>query len=299
MDNNGQMMGAAPMDPNQNPVSTTPQNNTFPADGGVPQAAAPAPASKGNKTTLIIIIIVAAVLITVGIILAIILSSSNSDSGSSDKTDTSKTSDDKEKPVNTGNDDNKELSDDELKENIKFTYEKTNKGDLVVFAKNNNTVPVSLSFTVDVYDADDNAIGYTAHGSYDPIAAGEEIVRTISVYPSKMDHYKLDYTVSKKYYNANSRESIEISSEKFMDEFKVGGVKVKVKNISDKTVNTTNLTVLFYKDGKIEGFSDTTAGKLEAGDSKEIELRRPLNSNAKYIDYDDYKVYYYSYSYAN
>ena len=189
-------------------------------------------------------------------------------------------------------------SKDSLKKNIKITVEEDNNGDLIVFIKNRNSKDVNLTGSVDLFDANGNKIGDSQHFSYDPIASNEETVRPITVvYKDEYDHYEINYEVSTKYYSVNNNSDVVImDEEKYDDEWNVGGVKFQVKNKGKDTIGTIALTVLFYQDGRIAGYSTTNVTKLGPDEVKDVEVRRSLDRNGNYFEFDSFKIFYHSYS---
>ena len=280
---------------NNNQFNNMPNDNGYQPNNMIQPNQSP----KNNKKLYIIIGVVIVLLI-----LYFIGSSGNKDNstngndGSNTNTNTTPvpTSNTNSTPVPTTNDNITNATDEELKNNIVFNSEKTEVGNVAIFVKNNNNIPVSFVVVVHLFDANGNELD-NRRISYNPLAPGEEqVYKLITITVDNYDHHKIeieDFNTDPNRMLVNMRDSIEIVSKKmYKDEYNITHSDVIFKNNASKDV-TIKGTVLFYKNGKIydiyTGVADTTA-------PGETSL---MKASGDKTECDEYKVYYFANAYRD
>lgn len=155
--------------------------------------------------------------------------------------------------------------------------------------KNNSEYFIDLDTEAVFYD--DGAICGLDERSMKSVAPGREVV--LYYYPDESyDKCKVNFSVSESYYKFNEYNKIKISSTKN----KSGDIFSTIKNKSSKTINQTNLLILYYdKDGYIIDFhvpsNDIDYKTITKNKSVIAKFYRPFDDNGKTLKYNKYKVY--------
>jgi len=180
-----------------------------------------------------------------------------------------------------------------LSKNITSEGALTQRGKLVVIAKNNNKETVSLNVEVEFYDSSKTLVK-SGKESLTAVGPGSTIAVEIYDTPDNFDSYKIYTDAEKVTYVKSYLDKIEISHNK-TDE-----VVAQVKNNSDDTISYVEATIVFYQGDKVVGFDDGIESDVKPGRSANFNFYNPYNNNYDDVRYDNYKIFVngaYSYAY--
>ena len=164
---------------------------------------------------------------------------------------------------NTNNEKNKNeksYSPSELEKNVTSSGSVDESGRLVVIVKNNNKVDVDLNVEAEFYDANGGIAGSDSDDLY-AVGAGSEAALSMISTPENFDNYNGEDIVA------------------------------QVKNNSNDTIESIDVSVVFYKGDKIIGYSDGTEIDTKSGRSANFTLSYPYDKEYNDIKFDNYKVY--------
>ena len=239
---------------------------------------------KKSKAGLVVAIIIISILLITGIILGIVLLTNNGDKSSSNRKEVIKTDDNNSKTEKDTND-SKDYS-----KNIKYSEYKLEDGKIVVILKNNNSTEVSIDATVEYYNKENVMVDHDSE-SLLTVAPGQETAIRIYGTDREYDNYKLKIEASKdkymSYYKSYYKEVKISSKNNAIDE----EIEVTFSNNSDKKIETAKVAAVFYKNGKVVGYSYDGEYDIEAGKSVAMYIDYPYDSKFDDIEFDDYKVY--------
>lgn len=156
-------------------------------------------------------------------------------------------------------------------------------GKLIVFVKNNNTVPVDIDIEVEYYDADGKFLGSSSDYL---MAVGTGIEGAMEMWetPAVFDNYKI-------YTDVEISDEIEYFDQVEMTHNNNGqNVVVQVKNNSEDTIDYITVAVVYYNQGEVVGIEDGIASEVKPGRSGNFTLDFPCDSNYDDVEFDDYKV---------
>ena len=295
---------------NQQPMNNYPNNmgmnNNYQGNYNAPMNN---PAPKKDKKKIFIII--GAVIVVILVLLYIIggktdTPSENNTNNTNNNTNTNtNTNTENNTNNNTNNNDATNTntnttptsSEDAIKKNIAFTYEKTEIGDILVFVKNNNSFPIYLKVTYHYYDANGNKVGYDTDFSFVNINAGEtQIQKLANRTTENYDHYEMEFVEIVTDPNrmlVNASNNIEIISKRlYKDNNGLTNVEFEARNNGEKAIETATFYVLFKRNGKIYDVERKSEYDLQKkGDT--VKLRVFIDKTTC----DDFEIYYWGHSY--
>ena len=156
-------------------------------------------------------------------------------------------------------------------------------GKLIVFVKNNNTVPVDIDIEVEYYDADGKFLGSSSDYLM-AVGTGIEGAMEMCETPAVFDNYKI-------YTDVEISDEIEYFDQVEMTHNNNGqNVVVQVKNNSEDTIDYITVAVVYYNQGEVVGIEDGIASEVKPGRSGNFTLDFPCDSNYDDVEFDDYKV---------
>ena len=250
-----------------------------------------APKKNGGKIAAIIIV---SLLVLAGIIVGIILlvsggskSENNGEnpSGNNIVNNVEKPINNVEKPVNNTEKPGTGKTTDYVS-NIKSTEYVTKRDRVVVVLENKNSIDLTLDAEIVYYDAN-NTILEKDSGYLASFQAGATSAIEFYEPEDPYDHYKITYEAEKAYYRAHNSE-VTI---KDVDDKENGRINVTFTNNSKEEINNIEVGILFYKNGKVVGYSDDFEYDLPAGESILLKIDYPYDNNYDDLDFDDYKIY--------
>lgn len=172
----------------------------------------------------------------------------------------------------------------ELSKNITSSGAMTALDKLVVFAKNNNKVPVDMEIEVEFYDKNGTIVGSDSD-SLIGVGANSEIATEMWSTPDSFDNYKIyvdvEQTDEKSYL-----DKVELTHNNTNKE-----IAVQVKNNSGDTIESVSVSVVYYKDDKVVGIEDGYESDIKPGRSANFNIDYPYNKNYDKIRFDTYKVF--------
>ncbi len=188
---------------------------------------------------------------------------------------------------NTNNEKNKNeksYSPSELEKNVTSSGSVDESGRLVVIVKNNNKVDVDLNVEAEFYDANGGIAGSDSDDLY-AVGAGSEAALSMISTPENFDNYKI-YIDAEETEHKSYLKNVEISSNDNGED-----IVAQVKNNSNDTIESIDVSVVFYKGDKIIGYSDGTEIDTKSGRSANFTLSYPYDKEYNDIKFDNYKVY--------
>jgi len=160
----------------------------------------------------------------------------------------------------------------------------TEGGTFIVFAENNNTVPVDIEVEVEYYDAEGKFLG-SSSDELVAVGAGREIAIQMWNVPSDFSTYKI-------YVEGEQTDETEYFDEIEMTHNNNGkNIGVQVKNKSEDKIEFVTVSVVYYKNGEIVGITDGIEADVKAGRSANFNIDFPYDSQYKDVEFDDYKVF--------
>ncbi len=182
--------------------------------------------------------------------------------------------------------------------NIEIDSNDRGKG-VISILKNNYSFPVSLSATIVYYDENDQMLGKSEENNY-YFDKGRECVLFFGAPYDKnyndveYERYEIKLSVSETINKKSNVSDIKTKSNIGAD-----NIMIEVTNSGEKATDYTEIYVLFYKNGNLEGCSNQYADVKEPGSTDYLEFSFPYDQNYNTISIDDYKVfvncsYYYS-----
>lgn len=235
------------------------------------------PAPK-KKTGLIVTIIIVSVLLIAGIIVGIILltggkKDDNNSEGNKENID-----------INENNENVVEPSSD-LK--VKYTEYTTDRNRVVLVVKNTNSKTIDVDFEISYYDDKDVIVGRDTE-YITAFPANAESAIEFHEPEKEYDHYKITYKTEKTEYSTSHFDDVEVEAKdnKEDEEF-----ELVVKNSSKETIGDLTVAIVFYRNGKVVGYSYDFDYDVPAGESILMTIDYPFDSDYHTIDFDDYKVY--------
>ena len=183
--------------------------------------------------------------------------------------------------------------------NIGAVFVDLNNG-IVGTLTNNNKYPLSLTATAVFYDASGAMLGVSSSQNYYFESRKKCALYFSAPYDSNYNQvsynsYKISYSVSDIDYAKSNLSNIVTESNIGID-----NVMVKATNSGDVTSDSTQVCVIFYKNGKVIGYDYQCAGVHDPGTEDYLEFNFPYDQNYETIQIDNYEVfvnnsYYYTY----
>ncbi len=172
----------------------------------------------------------------------------------------------------------------DIEKNISISGELTEKANLVVFAKNNNTTSVDMEIEVEFYDANGKILGSSSDDLI-AVGSGREVAIEMWNTPTNFDTYKI-YVDAEKTYETDYFNQIEM-----VHNNNGTNIVVQVKNNSEDTIEFMTVSVVYYNEGKVVGITDGIVSDIKPGRSGNFNLDYPYNSEYENVKFDDYKVF--------
>ena len=172
----------------------------------------------------------------------------------------------------------------ELEKNIVSSGAVTAKGKLVVFATNNNSVPVDMSIEVEFYDANGVIVG-SDDDDLQAVGAGAEVAVEMWSTPNAFDNYKI-YVDVEQTNNTSYHDKVEVTHN---DNGK--DIIVQVKNNSEDEISYVSVSVVYYQGETVVGIDDDLNSGVKPGRAANFTLSYPTNKNYDKVRYDTYKVF--------
>lgn len=172
-----------------------------------------------------------------------------------------------------------------LKENIKYKEVKTSYGSILYFCKNENEVPVDLDIKHNITTKNKKK-HYIDHALLTSIAPGKEAVAEIYMCCVPEEH-------KDSYVTIEVSESIE---DNYNDKIKLShkdtgkNIELKIKNESNKKLDTLSIIVLYYKKKEIIDTYHYEEKYINENEEFTLDIEYPTNEEEKQISFDKYKV---------
>ena len=234
------------------------------------------PAPK-KKTGLILAIVIISVLLVAGIIVGVILLTG----GKKDENN----SENNEVVENNEKDNTEKGSETDSK--IKYTEHTTKRNSIVLIVKNNNSKTVDVEFDIDYYDANNVIVGRDTEYLY-AVPANYETVIEFRGSDKAYDHYKITYKSEKTEYNTSHFNDVKLNVKELKEDEEF---EVVVSNSAKENIESIEVAIVFYKDGKVVGFEDDFDYDIPAGQSVLLTVDYPYDSEYETIEFDEYKAY--------
>ncbi|MGB4658652.1 MAG: Ig-like domain-containing protein [Mobilitalea sp.] len=163
--------------------------------------------------------------------------------------------------------------------------------EVVAILTNNNKYPISLSVTAVFYDADGAMLGKSSFDNYYFESKKKCSMAFNAPYDSDYkdvpySSYKISYSISDISYTKSNFADIAMESNIGVD-----NVMVSVVNNGAAKSASTQLSIVFYKEGKVVGYDYQYADVEEAKAEDFIEFSFPYDENYDSIAVDDYEVF--------
>ncbi len=185
---------------------------------------------------------------------------------------------------NTNSGKNENSSSENLGKNITNSGSVTERGKLVVFAKNNNNVAVDMEIEVEFYDANNTIVGSDSEELLGIGSNGEIAVEMYDT-PENFDNYKI-YVDVEKTNEISYYDQLEVAHNNNGEE-----IAVQVKNNSQDVIEYISVSVVYYQGDKVVGIDDDIESDIKSGRSANFNLDFPYDKNYDDIEFDNYKVF--------
>ncbi len=180
---------------------------------------------------------------------------------------------------------------EKIEENISISeIDEALDGSLVAIIKNGNDEDVSLEIEAVFYDADENSLG--SDSCILSIYKNQEMACEFYDTPSNYSNYEINITAEENYY-INYSNQIEITNNDTGEK-----IVVQVTNNAGEELESIVVAVVFYKDGKLVGFSSSYDYNLRDGNKSTFNIYYPYDKNYDDVSFDEYKVYVSAYNYV-
>lgn len=157
-------------------------------------------------------------------------------------------------------------------------------GELVVVLKNDNKVDVNVDIEVEFYDENGQFIKAAQDYAYG-LGAGREAAVDVYDVPEKFATYKV-YADATKSYSITYYDKVELTHSNNGEE-----IIAQVKNNSGQVIDSIQIAVIYYKDGKAIGYEYDLESDVKADRTANFSLDYPYDKNYRKIPFDTYKVY--------
>ncbi len=194
-------------------------------------------------------------------------------------------------------DTSKELTDDEIKDNILVEFAGiTASGDFVLKVTNNNDRTVIIDNIETIFRDENNTFAEKAetHDEYFGIQAH----KTIYVYNWG---FEKDFSKYSNYeFNVNLANSSYILEKETVDNFEVTAnnsgeqIAVEIKNNNKFSIKYVKINIVYFKNGEVIGIqrgTDIMSNATSPQGTTYINVEYPEDSKYKEVSFDDYEVY--------
>lgn len=190
------------------------------------------------------------------------------------------------KSANKGSD----FDTEKIEKNITISeIEEAKDGSLVAIVKNDNDEVVEIEIEVVFYDSEENSLG--SDTCYLSMYNKQEMACEFYDTPSDYNDYEVNVVAEENYY-PNYFNQIEVTDNDTGEQ-----VVVQVTNNADEEIEVIDVAVVFYKDGKIVGYSGSYESNLRSGSKSTSNIYYPYDENYNDVSFDDYKVFVSAYGY--
>ncbi|MDD4187253.1 MAG: hypothetical protein PHX04_00550 [Bacilli bacterium] len=181
------------------------------------------------------------------------------------------------------NENSSKISD--LEDNIIISGEITERGKLVILAKNTNNAVVDMDFEVEFYDVN-GTIGGSDSDSLQAVGANTEVAVEIYSTPDNFDNYKI-------YIDVEPSDVISYFDKVELTHNNTGKeIAVQVKNNSQDMIEYITVSIVFYKNNKVVGIEEDIESDIKSSRSANFVLNYPYKKiGYDKVDFDSYKVF--------
>ena len=172
----------------------------------------------------------------------------------------------------------------ELEKNIVTSGAVAKNGKLMVFATNNNKVPVDMKIEVEFY-TEDGTIAGSGSEDFQGVGANCEVATEIYGTPDKWDNYKIYADV----------EETDVSS--YVDKVEVKhsnnkkNIVVQVTNNSESDIDYIEVAVVYYQGETPVGLEDGLQSDTKPGRSANFNIYFASDKKYNDVKFDTYKVF--------
>ena len=218
--------------------------------------------------------------------------SNNSTNNSDDFDDyTNEVDDNKDKDTNNKDNNSNHSSSsgsttgkNEKASNVEYSVFQTIRNENIMIGKNTNNGINDIEIEVEFYDKDDNFLG-SSNEDLESVTKNSEFAVELYGSPENYDHYKVfveveesdDYSYTDKL-KATSNDTGE----------KIVG---QIKNTTDDEIEYIEIAIVYYKDKKVVGHSDTLESAVKPGRTANFEFEYPYDNSYDDVEFDTYKVF--------
>lgn len=232
---------------------------------------------KKSKAGLITAIVIISVLVITGIIVGIILLTSGGKKDKESNESKKKESNPKEE-VKT----NKATTD-----KVKYTDYVLENGDIILILENKNSSDISFDVDIEFYDEDKVKVDDDSD-SIIGLPAGEKTVLKFYKPDRSYKNYEIKMEATNRAYYKGHYKDLKLTSKNEKEEKEI---VVTITNNSTNDVETVKVAALFYKDGKLVGYSYDLDYNITANKAVAMYIYYPHDINYKEIEFDKYEVY--------
>lgn len=235
---------------------------------------------KKSKAGIIAAIIITCLLIITGVVVTIVLLNNKGNKNNSSNNNSSyKKEDSKKINGKTSNGGSTDL--------VKYNDIVLENGDILVFIENKNKSEVSFSLNIEYYDEEGTEVASNSD-SIIGLPGGEKTVVRFYHTERKYKEYELHTEKLNSTYFESHTKDISITSKDDKEEEEIA---VTVKNSSKNKIDCVKVAVVFYKNGKVVGYSSDSEYDIEANKAVALYVYYPYDSNYKDIEFDKYETY--------
>lgn len=168
--------------------------------------------------------------------------------------------------------------------NVDYKTYFTESDEMIIIATNNNEKDVEIDVEVEFYDKNQKLVG-AKKNDIDASSKGKKFALKFSDIPKSYDSYKvyidIDETDDSSCLNDLKAESSKTDEK----------VVVQVKNTTGKEIEHITTAIVFYKDGKIVGYDESSNYEIKPDRSANFEFDYPYDEESETIKIDNYEVF--------
>lgn len=195
--------------------------------------------------------------------------------------------------VNTSSGNSNKSVTENLEKNITSSAALTERGRLVVFAKNSNKVNIDLTIEVEFYDENGTVVGSDKE-TLTSVGAGAEVAVEMYETPSSFAKYDIYTDAKAESYTKSYVNEVEITHNK------TENVVAQVKNNSSDVISSMEVAVVYYQGDTVVGYDYSYQSDIKPGRSGNFNFSNPYDNDYEDVAYDNYKIFVnQAYSYTN
>lgn len=238
---------------------------------------------KKSKAGLIAAIIIICLLVITGIVVTVlVLNNKGSKNNSSNNNFESRY-----KESDPKKDTKKPSNNDGSIDSVKYDDMVLENGDILVFVENKNKSEISFTLNIEYYDEEGTKVGSNSD-SIIGLSGGEKTVVRFYHSDRKYKEYELSTEKMNSTYFESHKEDVSITSK---DDKEEEEVVVTLKNNSKNKLDCAKVAVVYYKNGKVVGYSSDSEYDIDANKAVALYVYHPYDSNYNDIEFDKYEVY--------